>query len=889
MFDLEHQIRRWRESLADHGVTQRAIVEELEAHLRESFEDKVNSGLDPAKAFHASADQLGDPAKVGREFAKLYPPQSRQLGRRFWQTVKVFPYELSLVSRRLLRRRSQTALMFVTFGVSICLSLLSWSLFHAIFLRNPSFDPEGSLCIVEQQPKTEFWINSTRQEVDDFVEQQTVFSTLSAVVLYNSSFLTHEGMTERMMSANLSTDSLRMLGARPLLGRLFTAREDRPGCAPVILLSEATWRERFGADPHVVGRLIKLDGVGATIVGVMPSEFRFPNNQQIWLPLGFLNSLNSDPTRTFDAIGRLKPGVSLELATTELTQIQARRPQTGGVSTHPVIHPFRNYFLERSARTSTAVLFALSILFVLVSCANAANLAMIDFFGRRVELATSAALGIPRLATLRHVILQIFVVALCASFLALGLLAWAAPHLHAALTQMNAPYWLEFSLGAHHFAMAFGLAAFSTGVALIVPAGYLFVVNPDEVIRSGAGGNRGSANSAWRRLLLVIQIGLLTLLAVCAAVLVRSNLHLSENALGFNPESVFLGKVGLREVDFPTVESRQLVFRKIADEVSQISGVTFATITNFSPGYPLAAGTAYAADTAALADGKFPALAVRFAATEGFLQTTEIPLVAGEDFRRSEISGGPIYAIINQSMAERLWPNQDPLGRPLYTRNGLDPNAPLSTLVVRGVTRDFRACGPMREQNDAIYTSLTQLKGFFGFLLVRGAGGVPSPQAVQAAVRRADLRVALYFPDSMRHQIDLTMSPIRLTSRLTLLFAAAAGLLCAVGLYSLTVSQVLQRSREFGIRMALGLEPQRLWLQFAREYLLTAAVGIGLGVAVSFPALTLLKSLMYGLNPYNPVTIGMVGLGILLIAAAACIPSLFRLLRIHPADCLRST
>jgi predicted permease len=803
--------------------------------------------------------------------------------------MNIFWFELMLSLRRLFRRRTQNGLMLVTFAVSAALSLLSWSLFHAIFLRNPGFDAQGQLCVVQQKPEAIDWgIPSTKEQVDDWVERQTVFSEFASAVLYNSSFLTHADGTERMLSANLSTAALKMLGATPLLGRLFTADEDKAGCAPVILLSESTWRNRFSADPHIVGRIMKLDGVAATIVGVMPADFRFPNNQQIWLPLGFVNSLNSDPTRNFEVIARLKPGVSMSRAAEDLRLIQSRRPDRSGLKLTPLVTPFRNYFLGPNVQMSAAVLFVLALLFVLVSCSNAANLALIDFFGRRVEIATSTALGIPRSALIRQICLQVFLIAAVASGLALVLLAFAAPHLHEALTQMNAPYWLEFSLEWHHAFMALGLAVFSTGVAVIVPAGWLLFRSADELILGGAGGSRGSGHSRGRQVLLATQIALLTLLGVSAGILLRSSFQLADNRLGFDPRPVFIGKMGMREIDFPTVESRQATYRRIADEAARLPGVTAATVADIAPGYPLLPNCFYASDAARLTNGQSMGSARSFAGTEGFLATLDIPLAAGDGFVRTDQPDGPDFAIVNQSLADRLWPNHDALGRPLYVRFGAKPDAPIVTLIVRGVTRDFRACGPMRAQNDAIHVAFKQSTGFFGFLLVRGQHGVPDAKAMEAVVRKVDSRVALYFPDSLRHQIDLTVSPLRLTTRLTSLYAVAAAILCAVGIYSLTVSQVLQRSREFGIRMALGIEPHRLWARFARAYLLTTACGVGTGLLAAVPAVGLLKTLMYGVNPYDARIFTGVAGGILAISALACIPSLFRLLRIHPADCLRS-
>jgi hypothetical protein len=346
--------------------------------------------------------------------------------------------------------------------------------------------------------------------------------------------------------------------------------------------------------------------------------------------------------------------------------------------------------------------------------------------------------------------------------------------------------------------------------------------------------------------------------------------------------------MGMRDTDFPTVESRQAAYLKIAQEMSHLSGVAAASVVDVPPGYPLDPNCSYAADPGQLADGQSTGFARGLAATEGFLSTLEIHLVAGSDFIRTVQPNEPNYAIVNQSLADRLWPNHDAVGRPLFVRYGLDPHGPVTSHVVRGVVQDYRAAGSMQTNIDSIYTAFERTKGFFAFLMVRGKNGVPDFKSIHDRVRDIDSRVALYFPDTMQHQIDLTLSPVRLTTKLTTLFALAAAVLCAVGIYSLTVAQIMQRSREFGIRMALGIEPQRLWTRFTRSYLVATACGIAIGLAAALPTVRLLKSLVFGVNPYSAAPFALVAAGILIITFVACIPCLFRLVRIHPADCLRN-
>ncbi|MDB6093077.1 MAG: hypothetical protein JWM32_639 [Verrucomicrobia bacterium] len=388
--------------------------------------------------------------------------------------MRILGYELMLTLRRLWRRRVQSGLMLATFTVSIALSLLSWSLFHTMFLKNPAFDPGGKLYRVTQtggMAKDQL-VSSSREDIEAWQKQQVVFSDFGIVRLYESVFVTTEAGQERLLSANVSAAALRMVNARPLLGRLFTADEDKMGTTPVVLLSERTWRNRFAADPNILGRMIKLDGVPAAVIGVMPADFRFPNDQDILQPLGFIPFEKSPQFNIHDVLVRLKPGLTPARAVEDLRLITERRGKetmAARFDLRPSVTPFRDYYILSDMNRSALVLFVLALVFVLVSCANAANLVMIDFLGRTNEIASSLALGIPRGAAVRALCFQVAIVAATAAVLSTIFLLLVAPLVHGAMVRITTPYWLLFSLEWHHLAMAAALAATAAGVAIVAP------------------------------------------------------------------------------------------------------------------------------------------------------------------------------------------------------------------------------------------------------------------------------------------------------------------------------------------------------------------------------------------------------------------------------------
>ena len=810
--------------------------------------------------------------------------------------MRTLVYEFMLSLRRLFRRRVQTGLMLATFTVSITLSLVSWSLFYTMFLKQPDYDPAGGMVIVGLRGENtgDRLSQITRLDLAAWQARQTVFAELAGFSIYRSTFIATKTSSQRHLGALLSTDIQRMVGAKPMLGRLFTEQEDKFKCAPVIILSEHLWRSRFDSDPKIIGQLVRVDGYDTSIVGVLPDTFHFPNNQDVWLPLGFDiwakdNNLDDD---TIEGLGRLKPGVSLEQATKELQAILESRG-SGTIAAkyhmHVALKPIRNYFLFAYMQQSALVLLVLSIVFVLVSCANVANLVMIDFFGRTAELGAVMSLGLPRAASIRSLVFQIGILVTVAALVGLGVLTVAAPLVHQSFVLMLTPYWLHFEFAWHHVAMAAGLSLLSAGVAVLTPTIFLLLANPEQIIRDAAGTSRGTGRGSWRKLLLIGQLALLTVLGIAAGLLMQSNRELREEKWGYDASKIFLGKLDMPRTDFPQQPQRLTLFRKVVAEVTRLPAVAGVAVTDNPPGYSRPPETRYALDPDTLANGHELGRAVETESTEGIFDALGVPFVAGSTFPPVVKESDAKEIIINSSLAARLWPHQDSLGKSLFARfTWMEDKEPTVKLIVRGVVRDFQASGPQSTGNDLIAMPFVSWTPSTLFLVVRGTKSLPRVQELNEAVWRVDPRVVPYFPDSIKHQVDMVLGFIRLTAKLTTIFALAAVLLCGIGVYSITVAQIMQRNREFGIRLALGIDPRRLWLRFVRDHLITASLGVLLGLVIALGAMHALKSLLYGIDEHDPLTYATVALTILVVSALASIPSLYRLQRINPSDCLRS-
>ncbi|MBL4576782.1 MAG: FtsX-like permease family protein, partial [Opitutaceae bacterium] len=507
----------------------------------------------------------------------------------------------------------------------------------------------------------------------------------------------------------------------------------------------------------------------------------------------------------------------------------------------------------------------------------------------RAEVATSLALGIPIGSAIRNVCFQMVVIAIGAALLSITLLPVAGPLLYENIKVINAPYWLSYHFKWNYVGMVLAVAGVSATVTVISPVVYLLWVDPDRVISEHTYASRGTGRTLWRRLLLTGQIALLTVLGVSSGLLVCSSYNAGENNWGYPADQVFVGKISVAAIKVAEERvqgnlERLAIFRRVLDQIEQRPETAAAALANFSPGYSGDPAWTYNLGQEEIGEALFKQV------TEGFFDALDVPFVEGKMFPRESPDDGTIYAVINESLARKIWPAESPLQRILYLRFNRMPEIDIP-VIVSGVVRDFQANGPVARTNDFIFIPF--IANYYGVspvlnLFVRDRAGLPNVQSLRDAVHRADPRISLYFPSTIAKTIDLMLSSMHMTANLTTVFAVAAVLLCAIGVYSLTVTQVLQSSRDFGIRMALGTEPHQLWVHFTRGHLLTTLVGVLIGLVGASQVARLFGALLFGVDPYSISTYAIVAFTILLVAALACIPSFFRLKRINPAECLRS-
>lgn len=800
-------------------------------------------------------------------------------------------FELKLAWRRLVRRWTHSTLILTTSTVSIAFALLSAALFSAIFLRNPNYDPDGSLYIVRQvTPDGKERQKAYLSEVDAWAAGQRVFSEFGVIKSSRSTLVRTPEGTVQLAGAHLSHDALRMVNAKPLIGRLFTEEEDQWGSEPVILLSHSLWQTRYGGDLSVVGRSLVVNSVATTIVGVMPSEFRFPNEEDLWASLGFDPTSGRTTVPSFDVIVRLQPGVTPKKAEADLRQISevSRRGEMSRRELRPIIQPYRDVHISAEAKAATTVLFAISLLFVLMSCTNTANLILVDFLSRADALGTAASLGVPPIANVRGEFWRLAILTGASTAMAFGVVMLSGPIVFASVKVPGMPSWMFFSSGVELWFVALSVGVTSVFAGVIGPALVVYSMNPDDFVRHGLLGVKGSIKTAWRRGLLIGQVSLLTVLGCAAGLLVKSQNRIAELALGFDPTYVQTLTVSLASEDFQQGGSKQQAFERILDGIRRLPGVTHAALCNGMPGVRTGGEAMYDTIRSNVENRSATRSARQSLVTDEFFSLLKVKWVAGESFPRDMTSAHPEYAVITRGLAELLWPEQEALGRTLYSRLRSDNRGRIRPLVVRGIVENFRTSRLLEVQQDAIYIHISK-DGYTAYnLFVRGVNQTPYVETIRRTIQRTEPRISTGSGRALNEAISSSQAVLHLISQLTIIFTVAAGVLTAIGIYSLTTVLLVQRTREFGIRLALGGIPENLWLRLAGSHLADVTFGAIVGIVIAASTAPVLGTLLYRVPTRDIMTFTSVAFLIIVLAVLACLPSWWKMRRIDPAICLRN-
>jgi putative ABC transport system permease protein len=818
----------------------------------------------------------------------------------FWQDIR---YGL----RMLLKNPGFTTVAVVTLALGIGANTAIFSVVDAVLLRPLPFPRPEQLVLVRDDltgRKIEN-VGMSVSELQDFQERAGVFEHISAVWPVDAN-LTGGDRPERIELLAVSPNYFSLLGATAQLGRVLGSQDQAAGFAEGIVISDGLWRRLFGADPNVLGRKVRLDTDLYTIVGVMPPGFRHPGPTlrdavEMWATAGFVGNPFGPPVRARrllpGAIARLKPDVSVEQAQAQLDAFVANLhrefpndyPAAAGwvVRLLPV-----HENLVGNVRTTLLVLLAAVGVVLLIGCVNIANLLLIRSSGRQREMAVRVALGANRSRLLVQLLTESLLLALLGGALALLAVVWVKDLL-LQLVPANIPRLHEVSLSGGVLGFAL-LASVVTGILFgLVPA--LQASRPDvlaQLKEGGQGTGFGAGHHRFRSSLVVAEFALSLILMIGAGLLLRSFRQVLDVNPGFNPQNVLMARTWLPVPNNPELDTyrpvpkRIALVREVLRRARELPGVQFAAMGN-GTSVPLAGpynpGSFTIEDRADEAGN--PRLAQFTAVTADYFRVMGTQLVRGRFLADSDDDQAPRVALIDETTASRFWPNEDPIGK-RFKPGGRQSNAPWVTIV--GVVGNVKIDGFDQPAQPRVYYSMLQNPSYAMAVYVRADR---NPERLASALRQhvqaVDPDLPVFGERTMEDLVAASLARRRFAMQVVGLFAVVALLLAAIGIYGVMAYSVNQRTREIGIRLALGAKTGDIVRWVLKQGMVLTLTGVGVGLVGAVALTRFLRSLLFDVAPTDPITY--LGLAVLLAAVAllACYIPARRATRVDPMVALR--
>jgi putative ABC transport system permease protein len=787
-----------------------------------------------------------------------------------------------------------TAAAVATLALGIGANAAIFGLVEAVILRPlPFHQPERVVYVTETWQGRRGSVSAGN--FDDLRRAARSFEALAAV-RYGNVNLAESGEPERVESARVTRDFFKVFGVAPLRGRVFTADEDRPGGAPVVVLSHRLWTSRFGAAPDTVGRTIRVDGEPRTVIGVMPASFDFyQDEEQLWLPAGLTPQDVADHDRHNRVVyGRLARGASLASAGREADAIaadlRARYPKDNSERGFRV-QGFRDLLTE-DYRGRLLILMAAVGLVLLIACTNVSNMLLARGASRARELTVRAALGASRARLARQLVTECLVLGLTGGALGVALAAFCVQALIAA-SPAGVPR-IE-QAGVNGAVLAFALLL-SVGASLLfglLPAARVARGDLQGSLREGGRGVRhGGARDRVRTVLVAAQVALAVTLLVGAGLLIRTALHLQRVAPGFQMDGVLTASLTLP----PSGDAASVVqtIERLDQELAHMPNVAAAAVTTQVPLGPGGNSNGILAeewgpDMKRVVDARLRIV------TNGYFSALRVPILQGRGFEASDRSGAPRAIVLSRALAERVWPGQNPIGKRIMCCEGSPGDLRLKTVV--GVAGDVRSRGPSEEVYPEFYLPVAQAPEVAWDWIQRTVSVVARASngradslapALREALRRTAPEVPLYDVQTMRERLRTAVAEERFVTILLTALGALGLLLAAIGIYGVIAYFVAQRTAEFGVRIALGATPRDILLVSARHGLMPVGFGLLAGAAAAVAATRLMESTLRGVSPRDPATFAAVLVVLAATAALAAYVPARRATRIDPTEALRA-
>ena len=879
--------KRFR-SLFQRNKMEREMESEMRFHIALETERNIQRGLKPQDAHRAALRDFGGVERIKEE--------CRDVSRLMW--LESFWQDCRHSVRSWRRNPGYTLLAVLTLALGIGANTAIFSLIYGVLLRPLPYQNGTHLVVLRQQAPLAAQNNPgfSVKEIEDYRDQSQTLDQLAEH--HSMSFILLGGSEpERIQTGVVSANFFDLLGVKPLYGRTFLPADEEPGAEAVLVLSFNYWQRSQGADPNIVGKVFKMNDRTHTVVGVLPPIPQFPNENDVYMTTAACPTRSSERfkmnrnARMMSVFGRLKPDATVEQAQADVSAIAGRLQQEYPDSYpanlgHSATATTLKKELTEQARPTFLLLLGTAGFVLFIACSNVANLTLARMMRREREFALRSALGATRKRLIQQLLTESTMLALLGGGLGILLAAFSL--------DLLVDFAARFTTRAAEISLDGSVLLFTLAIA--VTTGVLFGLMPaisaKENLVTGLkeGGGQSSTKSArsrLRSLLVVAQVAVSFVLLIGAGLMLKSFAKLQQVNLGYNPEKVLVMRVNANWSRINTSELYKNFSLRVLDKIKQQPGVISVAMSNNFPLNPLGISNGpfnrnFIIEGRPVIEGEIAPLADNRVASEDYFQTIRLPVIQGRVFTDGDTDKAAPVAVINQTLARRRFEGENPVGKRISFNNGE------SWATVVGVVGDAKNYGMNQDSTDEVYRPLAQTGGA-GFLLIRT---MAEPEAIINQTRNAiyelDTDTAIDRVQTLEDARDESISSPRLTTILLSLFAALALVITAAGIAGVMALSVTQRRHELGIRLALGASRSNvLWLVL-RQGMTLVFIGLALGLIGALTLTRWLSTLLFAVEPTDPLTFISVSVVLATVAAIACFVPARRVTGIDPMIALRS-
>ena len=791
--------------------------------------------------------------------------------------------------RTMARRPALSATIVLTLALGIGANTAIFSLVNTVLLRPlPYPEPERLVMVWEQQLERGNAVRPVRPA--NFFDWKDRVASFSDIAWSRDGMfaLTGDGEPESITGYRFSPNMLSVLGVQPALGRGFTTGDDQPGAPRVVLLSDKLWKRRYAADPGILGRTLTLNGQPHLVIGVMPPSFRHPQRAELWVPIALTPQLMANRTNTMlRLVGRLKPGVSHDRATADVAavyqELAQRYPETNKGMT-PALARFGD---TGDAKALLLILSAGVGFVLLIACANVANLLLADAASRRRELAVRTALGASRYRVIRQMLTESLLLAIAGGALGALLTWWTRDGLvmlfPSNIANLNLPLVESVDVGAQVFLFALAVSLVTGLLFGILPALNVARGNLQGALKQGDRGNAGSRRT--HAVLVVAEVALSMVLLAGAMLMVQSFMRVQALRFGFETERVLTGRVILPSYRYPDAAKVESFTRAMVEKLRQIPGVEAAGTVTYLPLSGWNGGIDFSIEGRPPLTGAESPSASYQSVSEDYFRSMSIPVLAGRAFTARDDRTATRVVMINEALAKKYWPGESALGRHVQ----IAINAPAQRYEIVGVVGNARSAGLEEPIEPEMYVSAWQNPDSLICLTLRTSGDPTAlAQPLRAAIWSVDPEQPVTYVMPLSELAAESLAFRRAGMMLAGGFGALALLLAAIGISGVLSYSVSRRTREIGVRVALGATRAEVGRLVLREGLLMTGAGMAIGLVAAVVLSRFMASVLYEVKPGDPLTYVVVAAVLLAVAVVATLVPARRATAVDPLVALRS-